>query len=201
MHISEGILPAWSLGAGVFLSLPGLTIGMRRLTPQKMPETALFTACFFVASLIHVPIGPTSAHLLLNGLLGIILGWRVFPAIFIALVLQAILFQYGGLTTLGVNTFSMAFPALVCYLLVHRHISPGQGMKSSVLGGMASGATVLTSGLFTALFLSTAGDEFLLSAKLLLSAHIPVAIIEALITGTIIKGLLRIKPEVLTHDT
>ena len=30
-------------------------------------------------------------------------------------MLQAILFQYGGITVLGVNTFNMAFPAVVCY--------------------------------------------------------------------------------------
>lgn len=34
------------------------------------------TAAFFVASLIHVPIGPTSVHLLLNGLLGVVVGRR-----------------------------------------------------------------------------------------------------------------------------
>ena len=46
-------------------------------------------------------------HLILNGLLGMLLGWAAFPSIFVALMLQAILFQYGGITVLGVNTFNM----------------------------------------------------------------------------------------------
>ena len=35
-----------------------------------------------------------------------------------ALVLQAVLFQYGGFTVLGVNTFNMAFPAVLGFLLL-----------------------------------------------------------------------------------
>jgi len=71
--------------------------------------------CFFVASLIHIPIGPSSAHLVLNGLVGVLLGWAAFPSIFVGLVLQALVFQFGGLTTLGVNTFAMAMPGVVVY--------------------------------------------------------------------------------------
>jgi cobalt/nickel transport system permease protein len=39
-----------------------------------------------VASLIHVPIGPSNAHLILNGLVGLLLGWGAFPAILVALI-------------------------------------------------------------------------------------------------------------------
>lgn len=34
----------------------------------RLPHAALLSAVFFVASLIHVPIGPADAHLVLNGL-------------------------------------------------------------------------------------------------------------------------------------
>ena len=62
------------------------------------------TAAFFVASLIHVSIGPTSVHLLLNGLLGVIVGRRAPLAVLLGLTLQAVLFGHGGFTTIGVNT-------------------------------------------------------------------------------------------------
>ena len=61
---------------------------------------AILAAHFFVGSLIHVPVGPSSVHVVLNGLLGMLLGWAAFPSIFVALMLQAILFQYGGITVL-----------------------------------------------------------------------------------------------------
>ena len=48
--------------------------------------------------------------------MGIILCYGAFPAIFTALLLQAVLFHFGGLVVLGANCFSMAFPALFVYL-------------------------------------------------------------------------------------
>ncbi len=196
MHISEGVLPAWALGTGVVLSLPGLYIGFKQLTPEKMPETALFTSGFFVASLIHVPLGPASAHLILNGLLGIVLGPRSMPAIMIALTLQAILFQFGGITTLGVNSVVLGYPALLCYLTCRKILKRRDPFIAPITGGICSGIAVLASGIIAALFLSTAGEKFFMAAKLLLGAHLPIALVEALVTGIIVRSLLKIRPEV-----
>ena len=95
MHISEGVLPGWCLGVGWVLTAGGLYLGLRSINGEKIPRTALLSAAFFIASLIHVPIGVTSVHLLLNGLAGALLGWAVFPALFVALLFQAFLFQFG----------------------------------------------------------------------------------------------------------
>ncbi len=113
MHISEGVLSAPVLATGAVLSLAGVAIGLKKMDYEKLPEVGVLSSVFFVASLIHVPIGPAAAHLVLNGICGLILGWMAFPAILVGLVLQGILFQFGGLTTLGINTFNMAFPAVL----------------------------------------------------------------------------------------
>jgi cobalt/nickel transport system permease protein len=113
VHISDGILaPDWWGGGFLVAGLFGL-LGARRVRDDEIPKIALLTAAFFVASLIHVRVGPTSVHLLLNGLLGVLLGWRVFLAIPVGLLLQVILIHHGGFTTLGINTCVMAFPALL----------------------------------------------------------------------------------------
>ena len=85
---------------------------MVRVRDEEIPRIALMTAAFFVASLIHVPVGPTSVHLLLNGLLGVIVGRRAPLAVLLGLTLQAVLLGHGGFTTIGVNTCVMALPAL-----------------------------------------------------------------------------------------
>ena len=85
---------------------------MYKVRDEEIPRIALMTAAFFVASLIHVPIGPTSVHLLLNGLLGVVLGRRAPLAVLLGLTLQAVLLGHGGFTTIGVNTCVMALPAL-----------------------------------------------------------------------------------------
>ena len=94
MHISEGVLSAPVLITGAVLSAAGIAIGLRKMSYDKIPEVAVLSSAFFVASLIHVPIGPSSVHLVLNGLLGILLGWMAFPSILVALSLQALLFQF-----------------------------------------------------------------------------------------------------------
>ena len=113
MHISEGILGAPVLAAGAALTVAGTAIGLKKMDYEKLPAVALLSAVFFIASLVHVPVGPAAAHLVLNGLCGLLLGWCAFPAILVGVSLHAILFQFGGLTTLGVNTFNMAFPAVI----------------------------------------------------------------------------------------
>ncbi len=117
VHISDGVLaaPFWQAG----FALAGLLafLGSLRLRDEEIPRVALLTAAFFISSLIHVKVGPTSVHLLLNGLAGVLLGWRVALAIPLALFLQALLFSHGGFYSLGVNSCVMVVPALGAALL------------------------------------------------------------------------------------
>ncbi len=115
MHISEGVLSAPVLVTGAALAATGISVGLKKMDYEKIPQVAVLSAAFFVASLIHVPMGPSSVHLILNGINGLLLGWLCFPSILVALALQAILFQFGGITVLGVNTRTMARPAVIGY--------------------------------------------------------------------------------------
>ena len=115
MHIAEGILSAPVLIGGAGAALSGTALGLKAVDYERITRVGILSSAFFVASLIHVNIGPSSTHLILNGLVGLMLGWAAFPAILVALILQAFLFQYGGITVLGVNTVIMALPAVICY--------------------------------------------------------------------------------------
>ncbi len=194
MHLSEGVLSGQVLLAGAVASAGGLFMGLRRLRDDQVPKAGLLSGAFFVASLIHVPLGPTSVHLVLNGLVGLLLGWVAFPAILVALVLQAVLFQFGGLTTLGVNLTVMATPAIVSYFL-YRPMLKGPlwaiGAFLTGLTGVGLGAVLLAG----ALYLS--GQEFLNTARLALLSHMPVALIEGIITTVVVSFLKKARPEVL----
>ena len=83
MHIDEGLLATSTqgllvMGIGAAVAAAGTAIGLRKLDYEQMPRAAMLSATFFVASLIHLPIGFTSVHLVLNGLVGLILGWAAF---------------------------------------------------------------------------------------------------------------------------
>ncbi|MGK7879318.1 MAG: energy-coupling factor ABC transporter permease [Crocosphaera sp.] len=89
-----------------------------RSYPQaNIPKASLLTAAFFVGSSIHIPLPPTSIHLILNGLMGTLLGYYAFLAIPIGLFFQAVIFNHGGMSTLGVNTIIMGVPAIAAYHL------------------------------------------------------------------------------------
>ena len=69
MHISDGVLSKEVIIAGGALAASGTFIGLRKIDMDGIPKVAVMTAAFFVASLIHIPIGPTSVHLLFIGIL------------------------------------------------------------------------------------------------------------------------------------
>jgi cobalt/nickel transport system permease protein len=175
-----------------------VAVGLKNLDHEEIPSVGILSAAFFVASLVHVPIGPSSAHLILNGLLGLILGWKAFPAILIGLVLQALLFQFGGITTLGVNTLNMALPAVMCYCLFGWGMRLGTKQVLFTVTAFACGAcAILISGVLVGFSLYLTGDAFLPAAKLVVAAHVPVMLIEGVLTAACALFLRRVKPELL----
>ena len=197
MHISEGILTAPVLAGGAVLTTVGTTIGLKKLDYDHIMTVSLFSSAFFVASLIHVPVGPGSVHLLLGGLLGIILGWSAFPAIVVALSLQAIFFQYGGMIVLGANGFTIAGPAVLCGL-VFRPWLKGSRKQQMTAGFLAGFLAMFLSALLTGAALYLSDHRFLHAAGLLLFSHLPVMIIEGLITMFVVTFLARVQPEILS---
>jgi len=197
MHISEGILSPPVLVVGAALATVGVAIGLRKLDYERVPRVAVLSSAFFVASLIHVPIGPSSVHLVLNGLVGVILGWAAFPALLVALLLQAVLFGFGGLTTLGVNTVVMGAPALLCYLLLSRWIRRSHGPSAFLLGAGAGVLGIVGGCVLLAGALLTTGRAFREVAVLALGSHAPVAVIEGLVTGGVVAFLRQVRPELL----
>ena len=87
MHIPDGVLSTPVLVTTGILAVKGVSKGLRQIDYERIPRVAALAAVFFVASLIHVPIGPASSHLLLNGLMGFLIGWAAFPALLVALLL------------------------------------------------------------------------------------------------------------------
>jgi len=194
MHVSEGVLSAPVLLGAAIPAAAGVAYGLKRLDAERLVQAGVMSAAFFVASLVHFPFGPGSVHLLLGGLLGAFLGWGAFPAIAVALLLQALLFQFGGLTTLGVNCLIMALPAVLCGTLVRRSLQgPGLGWRAFACGALS---VALSAALFClALLLSS--RAFGGAALAVLAANLPVMLIEGLATAACVRFFQRVQPELL----
>ena len=196
MHISDGVLPT-SIAAGSYVVSAAICAwSVKRTHSEDLPKVAVLTAAFFVASLVHLPFGPTSVHLLIPGLVGALLGPSAFLAIALGLVLQCLLFQFGGLTALGANLLMMGLPALAAGWVFYHF--KGRGRKQRILvGALCGGGATICSALILALLLASGGEDFYGVAKLALFAHLPVILIESGVSAMIISFLLKVKPELL----
>ena len=196
MHISEGILSAPVLVVEAGLTAATVSYAIKKMDYKQMSKVAILSSTFFVASFIHIPIGLSSVHLILNGIIGILLGWSAFPAILVALTFQAVLFQFGGLTSLGVNTFNMAFPAIISFYLFHRGIKGKNHLKALILAFACGFLAVMFSAVLTAMALSFTGEVFIKIAKLILVTHLPVMFVEGILTSFCIGFLRKVRPEI-----
>lgn len=196
MHISEGVLSGTVLVSGAALAAAGTAIGLKKLDYDQIARAGMLSGVFFVASLIHVPLGPTSVHLIMNGIVGLLLGWAAFPVILVALALQAVFFQFGGITTLGVNTLIMALPAVVGYYLFSPLLR--RGPAAAMTGAFACGfIAVLLGGLIVALALMFTEEKFFEVAAAIVAAHVPIMIIEGIVTALCVAFLKKVQPSIL----
>jgi len=202
MHIFEGVLAGTMhgkevLAVGMATAAAGTAVGLYRLDYDRMPRVAVLSSAFFVASLIPLPLGPAMVHPAFIGLMGLILGWAIFPAVLVALSLQALFFSIGGLTTLGLNTLIMALPGVACHYLFRALMRSGsEGAVFAV--GFAAGATgILLGALLAGGSLMAAGKEFQAFGYVFLLANLPLAGLEGLVTGSVVVLLRKVRPELL----
>jgi len=197
LHISDGILSTPVI-AGGWVVAAGLTaVCLRKVQLEEIPKISVLTAMFFVADLIHVPAGPTSVHLILNGLMGIILGIRAFPAVLLGVTLQTILLGHGGVTVIGENAVNLGGGALVAYGVWQlRHLTRFR-RREVVFGALAGACGVFSSGMLMATALLLTGREFLVQAQLVVATHAVIMVLEAIVAGACAGFLIKVKPEAL----
>lgn len=199
-HIPDGVLSMPVLAGGAALTAAGLAWSLRRLDERTIPRTAVLSALFFAGSLVAVPVGPSSVHLLFSGLMGILLGMLTMPAVFIALILQAVMFGFGGLTTLGVNTVDIAAPGIIAGWLFAPLVRRAPAARAGLVAGLCGALAVAGTGAAVALALVLSSSDYVPSAKLVVATYLPLMLGEAFVTGVAIAFLKRAKPEALALE-
>jgi len=210
MHIPDGFLPPQVCLAGYALT-GGLTwysleqIKRDRHTQANIPKASLLTAAFFVASLVSIPIPPTSVHLIFNGLMGAVLGFYAFPAILIGLFFQAVMFNHGGMSTLGVNAIIIGSPAIFGYYLLRqrgRLRGKRQILTNALSFAAGAGALLISASMFAVLLITFISPDMDVNAErtailLSFSGYGIQAIVEGLFSVMLISFLEQVKPELL----
>ncbi|MBW2370809.1 MAG: energy-coupling factor ABC transporter permease, partial [Deltaproteobacteria bacterium] len=121
-------------------------------------------------------------------------------AILVALILQAFLFQFGGITVLGVNTVIMALPAVICYYAFSPLLFKND--KLAMAGSFACGfGSVFLSALIMGLSLIATEENFWGVSALIVATNLPVMIIEGIITTFCVAFIKKVNPVMLPGYT
>ena len=212
MHIPEGLIPAqqavaWYAPAAAFVGA-GL-VGLRRrlaIQPSVRPLSGLMAAFVCVISLMPLPVpglgtvshpcGTPMAAILLGPLTATVLGS-------VALLLQALFFAHGGLTTLGANILSMAVGGAFAGFAVFK-ISRRAGLGLGVSAGMAGIIGDLVTYGITSFQIALAlhGDESGLNVwgvafASFVPTQLPLAIAEGLVTAGVVVFIANQRAEIL----
>lgn len=210
MHVPDGILPASVAVAGYAVTAGATWYSLRMINRSEdpregIPKASLFAGVFFVASLVHIPVPPTSVHLIMNGLLGVVLGWYAFPAILIGLFFQAVMFGHGGITTLGVNAAMIGVPALLAFGIFRLRSFTGltSRMWTGLFGflggflGLGVAAAVFFVLLVTTVPATLDATTERAAVTALVVAHVPLAVIEGAFTMMVVLFLMRVAPAMI----
>ena len=173
MHISDGVLSPYIVGIGWAVALPTLAVSVRRLRTDQVGVYGVVAAAFFACSTIHVPVGPFSMHLVLNGMAGLLLGWGALTVVTVGLLLQALLIGFGGLIVLGVNISIMAVPGAIMGILGRHWMKQVSVKKRPWIGSLIGGGTILISAILLYVMLSTTNTALMPLAKLVFWAISP----------------------------
>ncbi len=206
MHVPDGFLSAgvagatWAAGAGTL----GWALRAERSSPERVPAGTLgaLSGFVFAAQLVNVPLLPgTSGHLVGAMLATALVGpWRGLVVMAVVLAVQALLFQDGGVTAYGANLLAMggggSLGGFAVASLVDRVVPGARGRVAGPVAGAFVGTLVGAAFVATAL----AGSGLYPVATVLpvmLSLHVPIALLEAGLTGAILGTVLRWRPDLV----
>jgi len=221
MHIPDGYLGPATCGFFYVIMLPIWTIASkivkRTLNAKQVPMLAIGAAFSFVIMMLNIPIpGGTTGHAVGAVLVAILLGpWAACIAITVALVIQALLFGDGGITTFGANCFNMAFVMPFVGYYIYRAISYkaaldskkrviAAGVAGYIALNIAAGLTGLEFGLQPLLHHTASGQALYcpyglkVALPVMLGEHLLIfGWVEAIVTAMVIKYLQNNSPELL----
>jgi len=206
-HIPDGFLSAPVIAGTAAMSVAALAVAARRSKEQlggrEATTLGAATAFVFAAQMLNFPLGVgTSAHLLGGVLVAVIVGpWSAMLVMFSVLLVQALLFQDGGIAALGANTLNIAVLS----------VGLGYGLYRWVLALIGAGIRKQVFAITVAAFLSTVAVGGVLAVELSFSGTVPLgtatgvivgtfvmlALGEAILSGAILGVICRMQPQLL----
>lgn len=205
MHIPDGVLKPGIIAALGAVSVGTLALAAKKVREEmgeeRVPLLGVTAAFVFAAQMLNFPVAVgTSGHLIGGVLAALLLGpWAGFLVISSVLILQAFLFQDGGVLALSANIFNMAFLGSFGSYYVYQFLK--RVLKnSSVAVFLTSWLSVVVASLACAIELYLSGLAGLFPLLVSMgSIHALIGVGEGLITSAIIGFLRATRPDLLVR--
>lgn len=208
LHIPDGFL---SLIVSILcwvitVSILGIAISKtnKALGGKQVPLMGVMAAFIFAAQMINFPVaGGTSGHLLGGALAAITLGpWAGMLVMTAVIIVQALLFQDGGLLVMGANILNMGLITTAIGFGLYRSVSRGSQTLKLTIAGIAAWLSVMAGALFTSLQLWLSGTSQLqIVIPAMLGVHALIGLGEALITVAALAFIFRSRPDLLGENS
>ncbi|MEM8778830.1 MAG: cobalt transporter CbiM [Cyanobacteria bacterium P01_G01_bin.49] len=208
LHIPDGFL---SFPVSLFcwiITIVLIAVSLKRVQKdyqeRTVPLMGVCAAFIFAAQMINFPIpGGTSGHLVGGTLAGILLGpWAGTLVVTVVFIVQAVLFQDGGLTVLGANILNMGLLGTFCGYYLYKAIRFTLGRRSwnsmAIAAVVASWFSVVIAAIVTAIQLALSETvPFMVAMTAMVSWHILIGIGEAIITLIAVSFVWRSRPDLI----
>lgn len=209
MHIPDGFLDLTICAVTYALALVFWFFSFRKakgfMSEKQIPLMASLTAMFFAAQMMNYPIvGGTTAHLLGGPILAITLGpYLGLISMTIILLIQALFFGEGGITTFGANVWNMGIVGTFVPFIVYQLALRINRSQRGVLVGAFLGALIgdvlaaLCAGLELGLSTLTFPYSVSIAVTAMVTHHVIIGVGEGVITALMVLALQKARPDLL----
>ncbi len=209
LHMSDGLIDPRASTLFYLVAATGICLAIwcarSDLRPHTVPFAALVTALIFSLHTVAVPILPGVSGYVVGAAIAAILLGPFVGALSMAIVLtvQSFVFADGGLSALGANITNMALAGVAAAFLIAVAMRALLGRRStasslawvlvSLVAGFAS-VFAATAGFVVEYALGGATVTSLATIGYLFAVHIPVGIVDGVVTAFVVVAVVRVLP-------
>jgi cobalt/nickel transport system permease protein len=206
MHIPDGYLSPQTyvplFGASLACWAVALKKIKKELSQKQVPYLAMAAVFSFLIMMFNIPIpGGTTGHAVGGGIIALLLGpWTAVIAVSVVIVIQALIFGDGGITTIGANCFNIAVIMPFVAFWVFRLISgrSASGRRLAMAAFMSGYVSLTVSAIVVAIqigiqpLIAHSPDGRPLYAPYPISVALPVMALEHLLLFSVVEGVVTV---------
>ncbi len=206
MHVPDGFVPLWQCAIYYVILIIALYFAQKwarnNLDEKRVPLMAVLAAGIFAIMSMNMPIPfGTSGHMVGGTLIALVFlaPEACVIVFFVVLLLQALLFGDGGVTTLGLNVLNMGIIGGCVGLYTFKGLKNLIGKYPSIAIG--AWLATLIAALACAVEMTIAGTFPLVPGLIAMGTyHAFIGIIEAVLTVIVIYALEKFRPDLLVWN-